>query len=325
MKNNTETTGVGSRNAELIFSAMVDGMYVVTKDYKIDFMNKVLIDTFGDQTGKICYQAFYGSKKPCLQCNPPAVLRGNIERWVWDSDKQDKAFEFTQMPMRNADGTIAKLTIFRDITKQKRLEKSLKKSEERYRSLIESADDSIYLIDRDCRYLFMNAKHLSRLGIQEDQVISRTYGEYHSEEEVKEFAELISRIFETGKPDQQEYRSSRDGKYFLRTASPVRDAEGKITAVTVISKDISSHKEVDDERKRLLKELVAKNREMEHFAYTVSHDLRSPLITIQGFANMLRSDLGENKRENAEMYLVYIETAAAKMDTLLTDRGRPTN
>lgn len=77
-----------------------------------------------------------------------------------------------------------------------------------------------------------------------------------------------------------------------------------------------------DELERLVKELEARNAELEQFAYTVSHDLRSPLITVRGFAEILRDDLERKGKEEEEKdleYLEYIETAAAKMNRLLND------
>jgi len=89
-------------------------------------------------------------------------------------------------------------------------------------------------------------------------------------------------------------------------------------AVATIS-DISWRKRADEERERLLKELEAKNTELERFTYTVSHDLRAPLITIQGFAEMLRKDLEQNEMEKVESDLKFIENGTAKMEHLLKD------
>jgi PAS domain S-box-containing protein len=222
--------------------------------------------------------------------------------------------------MQDEDGKpIGFVGVSRDITERKRVEDRLRKSEEEYRSLVESTEDSVYLVDRDCRYRFTNKKHLSRLGMPKKQVIGKTYGELHSEDETKEFAKIVERVFKTGKSVSQEHRSHWGNRYVLRTLSPVKESEGIVTAVTVISKDITERKEGEEERKLLLKELEAKNTELDHFTYTVSHDLRSPLVTVQGFTDMLQKDLAQNEVEKAKDDLRFIEKAATKMDRLLRD------
>jgi PAS domain S-box-containing protein len=65
------------------------------------------------------------------------------------------------------------LESFLDITERKRAEDALRASEEEYRSLVESTEDSVYLVDSHCVYLFMNEKHLSRFGLPENRVIGR--------------------------------------------------------------------------------------------------------------------------------------------------------
>lgn len=73
------------------------------------------------------------------------------------------------------------------------------------------------------------------------------------------------------------------------------------------------------ERERLIVELEARNAELQRFVYTVSHDLRSPLITISGFADVLAQDAARGNREALHDDLTHIRTAAAKMHRLLDD------
>jgi len=73
------------------------------------------------------------------------------------------------------------------------------------------------------------------------------------------------------------------------------------------------------EREQFVKELEAKNAEMERYTYTVSHDLKAPLLTIQGFATLLQDDLKQDERENEDSYLRYIADGAKKMEHLLDD------
>jgi len=73
------------------------------------------------------------------------------------------------------------------------------------------------------------------------------------------------------------------------------------------------------ERQNLIAQLEANNAELERFTYTVSHDLRNPLVTIKGFLGMLNKDLKENRQDKIQIDFQRIAGAADKMDELLTD------
>ena len=136
-------------------------------------------------------------------------------------------------------------------TERPQAKEAVQESEERYRSLVEFTEDSVYLVDKNGAYLFLNKKYLSRLGLAIDKAIGRTYGEFHSSEKTREFAEKLKRVFETCGSVQYEHTSERDDHCFLRTLSPVRDQEGQIAAVTVISKDITERKQSEESVRRL--------------------------------------------------------------------------
>jgi len=131
----------------------------------------------------------------------------------------------------------------RDITERKQARDELKETLEKYRSLL-SHVDSMYLVDRDGTYLFMNEGHRKRFLLPLEEVIGKRYSEFHSEEESRRFAEYVGEVYETGQPITKEHRSERDGKVYLRTFSPIigRNTNGKITQVAVISNDITNIK-----------------------------------------------------------------------------------
>jgi PAS domain S-box-containing protein len=174
------------------------------------------------------------------------------------------------------------LESFLDITERKRAENALRASEEKYRSLVESTEDSVYLIDVDLTYLFMNEKHLSRFGLPENKVIGRKYEEFHSEKETKAFAEKVDMVVKTGRSLWHEYTSLRDGRHFLRTMSPVEGEDKRTLAVTVISKDVT-------ERKHLEAQLQHSQR-MEAIgtlAGGIAHDFNNVLMGIQGHTSLM--------------------------------------
>ena len=162
-----------------------------------------------------------------------------------------------------------------EIEERKQAEEAILKSAEKYRSLVEFTEDSIYLVDRDGTYLFVNEKHLSRLGSPVDKVIGRTYGELHLIDDTKEFEGKIEEIFETGQTTQYGHRSLRDDRYFLRTLSPVNDPDGITTSVTVVSKDITERKQ-SEEAMAWSEKLASLGQLAAGFA----HELTNPLAVI---------------------------------------------
>jgi len=87
----------------------------------------------------------------------------------------------------------------------------------------------------------------------------RSYNEFHYAADSKEFSDIVRGVFETGQAIQHEHQSGRDGRYFLRTLSPVKDPDGITTAVTVVSKDITVRTQVEEalrESERRLADII---------------------------------------------------------------------
>ncbi|MDD1695031.1 MAG: PAS domain-containing protein, partial [Methanoregula sp.] len=120
-------------------------------------------------------------------------------------------------------------------------EESLRQSEARYRSFVESAGDSIYTVGPDLRYLLVNTHHLARKGLPTGTCAGKHYAEFHSPEETHAFAGQVRRVLETNVPVQDEYE--RDGRHYLRRLNPVSDmTTDAVIAITVVSTDITDRK-----------------------------------------------------------------------------------
>ena len=93
-------------------------------------------------------------------------------------------------------------------------------------------------------------------------------------------------------------------------------------ALQEVSERKRSEKALVENEKKLeaaLAELAEKNTELETFLYTVSHDLKTPIVTIEGFIGALREDFGDMIHENAEKYLNYMSDASKRMELLIND------
>jgi signal transduction histidine kinase len=106
----------------------------------------------------------------------------------------------------------------------------------------------------------------------------------------------------------------KDGRSFDRYSAPMLGASGKYYGRVWYFRDITERKQAETVRERLVIELESKNTEMERFIYTVSHDLRSPLVTINGFVGFLQSDLAEGSSGRVEEDLKMISSAISRME-----------
>jgi len=133
--------------------------------------------------------------------------------------------------------------VFRPCSSQveelRRSQDALHATEEKYRSIIESTDDSIYVVDSGYRYIFMNRKHIARTGFSEGDYVGRCFSDFHSDTETRDFVEKVDIVFENDKSIRHGHQSERDHTYYLRTFSPVHGPDGKVVAVSVISKKVS--------------------------------------------------------------------------------------
>jgi len=120
--------------------------------------------------------------------------------------------------------------------------------ENQYRNLVDSTSDSLYLVDTDGRYLFMNTNHATRLNLPKTPNGAVAYRDVHTAEQNAEFLSKVKTVYETGISIHDEHQSLRDGNYFLRTFSPVRDNHDsrKIFAVAIVSKDITKRRKVEE-------------------------------------------------------------------------------
>lgn len=83
--------------------------------------------------------------------------------------------------------------------------------------------------------------------------------------------------------------------------------------------DITHRRIAEQEREDLIKEMEAKNKHLERFTYSISHELKTPLITISGFQGILQKDFESGKTEDAEKHFAQIQPAITTMSNLLGD------
>ena len=111
-----------------ITESMVDAMYICSPDFRVEFMNPEMINKIGyDATGEHCFQTIYGLDEKCPWCIHEKVQKGEYVTTEIVNPKDGRTYNVSHSPIFHKNDSISKMTIFRDITQHKLLEKEREK------------------------------------------------------------------------------------------------------------------------------------------------------------------------------------------------------
>jgi PAS domain S-box-containing protein len=202
-----------------------------------------------------------------------------------------------------------------DITERQKWEKALEASENKFRTLYENMEEGVALHEMiydesgnpvDYRILDVNHAFQKHTGILAREVIgqlaSTAYG-ISPPPYLKRFV----RVAESGKSSTFETFFKPMNRYFH--VSVISPGPGRFATVF---EDISNRKKREDD-------LREKNAEMERFTYTISHDLKSPIVTIKTFLGYLEEDLASEVSGRISQDLQYLKSAADNISRLLDE------
>ncbi|HIE27180.1 TPA: PAS domain S-box protein [Candidatus Poribacteria bacterium] len=221
----------------------------------------------------------------------------------------------------------------------KRLAEEMRESEEKYRNLFEYANDSIFILDPSTRrFLDVNENAAERLGYTHEELMELTLDNIAPSYSVERIEANIRELQKGGSITFETVHRRKDGTEMPVEISSRLIEYGGRKVVQGFARDITERKQAEKERKRLLNELEEKNKELEQIVYIASHDLRSPLLNIQGFSRELENsikqvysvlhteDVSSTVREKLASFLdedipealQYILASTSKMDSLLS-------
>jgi PAS domain S-box-containing protein len=252
-------------------------------------------------------------KSPIYTSEHRVQCKDGTYKWVLD---RGQVIEWTKdgKPLRVI-GT------YSDITRRRQAEEALRESEKMYRSVIENIQDVFYRSDTQGRLLMGSPSGTKLFGYDAvGEMIGLPLDSFWSNPQERE--QLLAQIRATGSvKDFEAVLKKKDGTTLdvAFTTHFYYDDHGKPLGTEGIIRDIIERKRAESEREALIAELEAKNSELERFTYTVSHDLKSPLITIGGFVGFLERDALAGDTERVKADVVHINDALTRMQLLLDE------
>jgi len=236
-------------NYRTLVESTQDSIYMVDKNGRYLFINSHHQKRLGLGSGS-CQKYFYEDLHTPDDTKDFLIkIRKVMETGIPLRDEYERDgrwFTRNISPIRNeiVDQNIAATVISTEITETHILKDAIGNLEAQFRALVEAISDSVYSVDSECKYIFMNSHHKRRLSIPDDRYKGHQYSDYHDADESERFKVSVNRVLETREPFREGY--SDQGQWFIRTYSPVIDERtGRIKEIVVISVDPTGRMEGD--------------------------------------------------------------------------------
>ncbi len=207
---------------------------------------------------------------------------------------------------------------------RKKMAEKLLDSEEKYRLITESSSDIISTVDLEGNYIYVSPSH-QQLGYTSEDLLGKPgFDIVHSDDAEALLDMLAESLQDPGKATSKtlEFRiKDKTGNWhnMESTANFIFNETHEPESIVLVSRDVSQRKTLEAELKRTMKDLEAKNQELEDYTYTVSHDLKTPLVTIQGFAELLNAKYADQLDDKAKHYLDRITQGTDNLGALVSN------
>ena len=167
------------RKYEAVLNSLMDGVIIISRDMQTLWANKAITDLYGnteEMYREKCYKFFYRLNEPCPGCPSKEVFTdGKPHRrmqYVIDQNNKPRWRNVRANPYYDEDNNLlGSIEVISDHTKIKKTEKELKRSEEKYRTIIENIKEGVFEVDLSGSFTFVNESQAKIFGCSRDELL----------------------------------------------------------------------------------------------------------------------------------------------------------
>lgn len=234
-------------------------------------------------------------------------------------------------PIYDTQGRLAgAIAVVRDIHDERQAEADRRRTEQRFRLIVETAQEGVWTLDVDGYTTYVNRYMAEMLGYSVEEMMSMPMFAFTNEEGKRAIRESLARRSTSGSDVRDLELFRKDGKtlWALVSTNPILDDQGRYVGTLAMVTNVTRRREAEEQVRKLNEELERRiiertaqlefyNRELEAFAYSVAHDLRTPLRSISSFSQALVEDCADRLDDAGLDYLHRIRAATQRMADLI--------
>ncbi len=310
-----------------LFESASDLIQSVGPDLKFQFVNRAWMETLGYATDEMkelnLFDIVKDEEAPRFKAMFREVVSGirfnHLQTVFVGKDGREVAVEGS-LSCRVENGAVVSIRgIFRDVTERMRAEEAILMEKTRFEQLFENAPIGIVLADRHDNVIHANGYFQKMFGYSLNEISGHPLYETIIPDELRHEGRNLLQEVLTGECVQADtVRARKNGERFNVTLYVVPILmRGQTMGFFAMYVDISERKKAEETQALLMKELESTNKELNDFAYIVSHDLKAPLRGIGSLVNWLTTDYGEKLGEEGNKMMQILLGRTMRMHDLI--------
>lgn len=211
---------------------------------------------------------------------------------------------------------------YRDVTVRRRYRKTLEAQRQKYHNIISNMNLGLVEVDKEDRILMVNQSFVEMTGYSEKELIGTKGKDYLPVKEDQELVDETLAARKKGRTNSYELRIKNkqgDIRYWLVSGTPNYNLDGEQVGSIGVNFDITEIKNLQLQKESLLRKIAKSNDELHEYAHVVSHDLKSPLRSINALVSWLKEDNKSVLDQASFQNIRHIEDTLEKMEQLITD------
>jgi PAS domain S-box-containing protein len=285
---------------EAITDNMGVGLGIISKDYRVLWVNKFIKSNVGEVEGKHCYSSLNTLDHICPDCGVRKIFEEGVER---DSHEYTQIgvngepyyVEIIATPLKDKDGKVtAALEFVVDIAEKKRMQQKLQANEAKFRAISDSAIEAIFMFDEEDRITYWNPAAERIFGYTEKEVVGEKVKatlvppRFHGD--LLDFTKKLAMgDNEKLEGEIQEFPALRkDGTEFLMEISMAPLQLEDKNYIVAIARDITDRKKAETALDKTMNELMLVNEKLNVAGSLTRHDVRNKLCAVTGNAFLLK-------------------------------------
>ena len=249
--------------ADQILETMEGAVIVIDLEGKIRLINRAALEMLGNKKSDLLGEELTSiiripdGSSAAVRAEERSLAREMV--WLGRNGKRFDVIVSVSAVTDDRNVPIGTVYVAHDITVRKQAEEALQVSEEKYRSLVETAQDPIFTTDAEGRYLYVNSAAAARFGSTQAKIIGKSMHDLFPHHIADRYLAAVRQVMQTGEGSISEDLAEINGQsfWFSKNIQPIRDRNGNIRAVQAVMRDISSLKQAEQALRESEERLLA--------------------------------------------------------------------